>query len=205
MGCTPEQGNDCGNDERPEHQVTLNDFYIGKYEVTQALWQALMGNNPSNSKGDNLPVEEISWDDAQEFIRKLNDRTGKNYRLPTEAEWEYAARGGSKSNGYKYSGSNNVGTVAWFDENSDGRTHPVGIKTANELGIHDMSGNVWEWVQDWFGEYSGILQANPTGPAEGSDRVVRGGSWNRGARVSNRDASYSRDHTTGFRLVHNSR
>ena len=165
-------------DEKPTHQVTLtNDYYIGKYEVTQALWQAVMGNNPSEFKGDNLPVEQVSWDDCQEFISQLNRITGKTFRLPTEAEWEYAARGGKKSRGYQYSGSNNISDVAWYTDNSGSKTHAVGSKQENELGIYDMSGNVWEWCQDWYGTYSSSSQVDPTGAASGSRRVFRGGSW----------------------------
>ena len=137
--------------EEPVHEETLvNDYYIGKYEVTQALWQIVMGNNPSCFKGDNLPVECISWDDCQEFIRKLNHLTGLKFRLPTQAEWEYAARGGKKSRGYQYSGSNNISDVAWYLKNNGGQTHAVGMKKANELGLFDMSGNILEWCQDWF-------------------------------------------------------
>ncbi len=177
MGATPEM-EDPWDDEKPAHQVTLtNDYYIGKYEVTQALWQAVMGNNPSNFKGDNLPVEQVSWDDCQEFISQLNRITGKTFRLPTEAEWEYAARGGKKSRGYQYSGSNNLSDVAWYKDNSDSKTHAVGSKQSNELGIYDMSGNVWEWCQDWDGEYSSSSQVNPTGANSGSKRVFRGGNW----------------------------
>ena len=177
MGATAEMKNPDA-DEKPTHRVTLtNDYYIGKYEVTQALWKAVMGNNPSYFKGDNLPVERVNWDDCQEFISKLNGITGKTFRLPTEAEWEYAARGGNKSRGYQYSGSNNILDVAWFGNNSGSKTHGVGTKQANELGIYDMSGNVWEWCQDWKGAYSSSSQVNPTGANSGSDRVVRGGSW----------------------------
>ena len=137
--------------EEPVHIETLvNDYYIGKYEVTQALWQIVMGNNPSYFKGDNLPVECISWDDCQEFIRKLNHLTGLKFRLPTQAEWEYAARGGKNSRGYQYSGSNNISDVAWYRKNSGDQTHAVGMKKANELGLFDMAGNVLEWCQDWF-------------------------------------------------------
>ena len=195
MGATSEQGSDAYDDEKPTHQVTLSTFSIGKYEVTQALWQEIMGSNPSDFKGDLLPVEQVSWDDCQEFLRKLNARKaefgitdGRTFRLPTEAEWEYAARGGKLSKGFKYSGSNNIGDVAWCDENSGNKTHPVGTKQANELGIYDMSGNVWEWCQDWFGDYSSGAQTNPQGPASGSSRVFRGGSWYYFAlgRVSNR-------------------
>ncbi len=177
MGATPEMENPL-YEEKPAHQVTLtNDYYIGKYEVTQALWKAVMGNNPSNFKGDNLPVEQVSWDDCQEFLSKLNSITGKTFRLPTEAEWEYAARGGNKSRGYQYSGSNNLSDVAWNINNSGSKTHAVGSKQANELGIYDMTGNVWEWCQDWYGKYSSSSKTNPTGANRGSKRVARGGSW----------------------------
>ena len=159
------------------HSVTLSGYYIGKTEVTQALWKAVMGSNPSGFKGDNLPVEGVSWDDCQEFIRKLNSLTGQNFRLPTEAEWEFACRGGNNSNGYKYSGSNNLGSVAWYDDNSGNKTHPVATKLPNELGIYDMSGNVWEWCSDWYGDYSSDAQTNPKGPESGTWRVDRGGSW----------------------------
>ena len=182
MGATPEMENPL-DDEKPAHQVTLtNDYYIGKYEVTQALWKAVMGNNPSCFKGDNLPVEKVSWDDCQKFISKLNSITGKRFRLPTEAEWEYAARGGKKSRGHQYSGSNNLSDVAWYDDNSDSKTHAVGSKQANELGIYDMSGNVYEWCQDWKGAYSSSSQVNPTGATSGSSRVFRGGCWSSAAR-----------------------
>ena len=177
MGATPER-KDPYDDEKPAHQVTLtNDYYIGKYEVTQALWKAVMDNNPSKFKGDNLPVERVSWNDCQEFISKLNSITGKTFRLPTEAEWEYAARGGKKSRGYQYSGSSNLSDVAWYEDNSGSGTHAVGSKQANELGIYDMSGNVWEWCHDWYGKYSSSSQTNPTGATSGSGRVRRGGSW----------------------------
>ena len=177
MGATAEM-EDPNDNEKPTHRVTLtNDYYIGKYEVTQALWQTVMGNNPSMFKGDNLPVEQVSWDDCQEFISKLNHITGKMFRLPTEAEWEYAARGGNKSRGYQYSGSNNLSDVAWIRDNSGKKTHAVGTKQPNELGIYDMSGNVWEWCQDWFGKYKRSSQVNPTGANSGSGRVLRGDGW----------------------------
>ena len=197
MGATSEQGSSFYDDEKPAHKVTLSSFSIGKYEVTQEEWEAVMGSNPSYFKGAKLPVEQVSWDDCQEFIRKLNALTGKQFRLPTEAEWEYAARGGNRSRGYKYSGSNDVGSVAWYADNSGDTTHPVGQKQANELGLYDMSGNVYEWCQDWWGDYSSSPQTNPTGPSSGSFRVFRGGSWNNYAgycRVSRRH-----DDTPGLR------
>ena len=176
MGATPEMENPDAS-EKPVHRVTLtNNYYIGKYEVTQALWKIVMGSNPSNSKGDNLPVEKVSWNDCQKFISKLNKLTGKSFRLPTEAEWEYAARGGNKSRGYQYSGSNTIGDVAWYDGNSGSKTHAVGTKQPNELGAFDMTGNVWEWCQDWFNRYSSSPQTNPIGAVSGSCRVYRGGS-----------------------------
>ena len=208
MGCTKEQGKDCHNYEKPEHQVTLSSFYMGKYPVTQGEWKAVMGHNPAYfSKGDNYPVENVSWDDVQEFIRKLNMQTGKNYRLPTEAEWEYAARGGKKNLGYKFSGSNNVNNVAWHEGNSNESTHPVGAKQPNELGIYDMCGNVWEWCSDWSGPYSALAQTNPTGPGSGSYHILRGGSWRApiaDCRVSYRYDVTPGDHyySLGFRIVH---
>ena len=184
MGATSEQGtSDPYDDEYPTHSVTLSDFAIGETEVTQELWKAVMGSNPSYFSGTNLPVEHVSWNDCQTFITKLNQLTGKNFRLPTEAEWEYAARGGNKSKGYKYAGSNNLNDVAWYSDNSSSRTHPVKQKQANELGLYDMSGNVWEWCQDWFCNYSSGAQTNPTGAASGSYRVLRGGSWYYSARL----------------------
>ncbi len=182
MGATAEM-KDPYDWEKPTHRVTLtNDYYIGKYEVTQALWQAVMGKNPSEDKGDNLPVEQVSWDDCQEFLSKLNRITGKTFRLPTEAEWEYAARGGNKSRGYQYSGSNNLSDVAWYWDNSGYETHAVGTKQPNELGIYDMSGNVEEWCQDWSGEYSSSSQVNPTGANSGNCRAIRGCCWRHDAR-----------------------
>jgi len=175
---------------QPVHQVTLSSFSIGETEVTQELWQAVMGSNPSNFKGNKLPVEQVSWNDCQTFITKLNQLTGRTFRLPTEAEWEYAARGGNQSKGYIYSGSNTIGNVAWYMDNSGSSTHPVATKAPNELGIYDMSGNVSEWCQDWEGDYSSGIQTNPTGPSSGSNRMRRGGSWVNFAamcRVASRD------------------
>ncbi len=206
MGATLEQGNDAYSDEKPAHKVTLDSYHIGQTVVTQALWKAVMSSNPSYCEGDNLPVERVSWDDCQEFIRRLNSLTGHTFRLPTEAEWEFAARGGYKSRGYKYSGGDNIDNVAWYDGNSGGGTHPVGQKWANELGLYDMSGNVWEWCNDWYGGYSEGAQDNPSGPSTGSYRVGRGGGWSRSARscrVSGRASltpSYCRS-VIGLRLV----
>ena len=183
MGATSEMQNPY-DDEKPVHQVTLtNDYYMGKYEVTQALWQAVTGKNPSKFKGDNLPVERVSWNDCQVFIRNLNNMTGRKFRLPTEAEWEYAARGGKKSRGYQYSGSSNISDVAWFDDINGNKKHPVGTKQANELGLYDMSGNVWEWCQDRYGSYSSLFQKNPTGAIMGVYRVFRGGRWGANERI----------------------
>ena len=206
MGATPEMENPDAS-EKPVHRVTLtNNYNIGKYEVTQALWQAVMGNNPSYFKGEDLPVEQVSWNDCQDFISKLNAMTGKKFRLPSEAEWEYAARGGKKSRGYQYSGSNTLGDVAWNDGNSGSKTHAVGTKQPNELGIYDMTGNVWEWCQDWYGSYSSSPQTNPTGAVSGSGRVYHGGSWvssARDCRSSYRGLSTpgARSFILGLRLV----
>jgi len=182
------EGDDRG---KPAHEVTLDDFYIGRYEVTQAQWRAVMGSDPSHNKGcDDCPVEKVSWNDVQDFLEQLNKLTGQNYRLPTEAEWEFAARGGNQSQGYLYSGSNNIDEVAWYDLNykennnygEQQTTHPVGQKKANELGLFDMSGNVYEWCQDWYGDYPSTAQRNPKGPSSGSSRVRRGGCWSGSAR-----------------------
>ena len=192
MGATSEQGSDAESDEKPTHQVTLSDYMIAKTEVTQELWQAVMGSNPSYFWGYDLPVEQVSWYDCQEFIMKLNSLTGLNFRLPTEAEWEYAARGGNKSKGYKYSGSNYIGNVAWWYYINSSKTHEVATKAPNELGLYDMSGNVYEWCSDWYDYYSSGSQTNPKGPSEGDFRVRRGGSWGDGAwgcRVSERFGS----------------
>ena len=191
MGATSEQSGEADSDESPTHSVTLDSYYIGECEVTQAQWQKIMGNNPSSFKGDSRPVEQVSWEDAQNFCRELSAITGKTYLLPTEAQWEYAARGGKHSKGYKYSGSYAIDAVAWYDGNSGNATHPVKQKRANELGLYDMSGNVWEWCSDWYGSYSSSSQNNPTGASSGQYRVLRGGSWYNGAR-------YCRSSDRGF-------
>ncbi len=206
MGATTEQGENAYDDEKPIHNVTLNDYYIATTEVTQELWKEVMGNNPSKYKGDKLPVENVSWNDCQEFISKLNLMTGQDFRLPTEAEWEYAARGGKKSKGYKYSGSNDLGKIAWYKDNSEGKTHEVATKQPNELGMYDMSGNVFEWVSDWKDMYTPEPQTNPTGAIDGLLRVRRGGSWSyeaSGCRISGRYyySPSSRYDNLGFRLA----
>ena len=215
--CSSSANYDCDaySDESPVHSVTLSSYYIGKYEVTQQLWEYVMNytgaaadgtilsavasdpwlgdSNPSSTygKGDYYPAYYVSYEDiVNHFIPRLNKITGKTFRLPTEAEWEYAARGGNQSKGCKYSGSNTIGDVAWYTSNSSSTTHQVGTKQANELGIYDMSGNVWEWCSDWYGSYSSSAQTDPTGPTSGSYRVLRGGSWDYNAqycRVSYRD------------------
>jgi formylglycine-generating enzyme required for sulfatase activity len=197
---------DGGSDEKPVHQVTLSDFFIGKVEVTQRQWQYVMGKNPSFFKGcDDCPVEQVSWNDVQEFIRKLNRKSGKNYRLPTEAEWEYAAKGGNKSKGYTYSGSDSIGDVGWYTKNSDSKTHLAGQKQPNELGLYDMSGNVLEWCSDWYGRYLPRSQVNPKGASTGDSRVYRGGGWgylSRSCHTTNRDRTGPGSHSfnLGFRV-----
>lgn len=163
--------------ERPAHWVTLSAYYIGKYEVTQNEWVAVMGYNPSEFKGENRPVENVSWDECQTFVKRLSELTGKHFRLPTEAEWEYAARGGKWSYNYLYSGSYDLKTVGWFKANSAGETSKVGMLKPNKLGLYDMTGNVMEWVNDWYGFYEPEQVTDPQGPAEGAYRVFRGGSW----------------------------
>lgn len=189
MGATSEQGNDAYENEKPTHQVTLTSFYIGRYEVTQVEWMAVMGSNPSYFQSAKRPVEEVSWDDCQKFIHKLNSLTGMKFRLPTEAEWEFAARGGNNSRKCKYSGSNVISSVAWIDVNSGKSTSQVGQRTANELGLYYMSGNVREWCEDRYDNYIPSSQINLQGPSSGVNRVTRGGSWNlsdSSSRVSNR-------------------
>ena len=208
MGATSEQVSDAWDDEKPAHQVTVSSFYMGKYEVTQSQWEAVMGSNPSDFKGSNLPVEQVSYEDAVIFCLKLSSLTGRTYRLPTEAEWEYAARGGNQSRGYKYSGSNDLSSVAWSLDNSGGTTHAVGTKRANELGLYDMSGNVLEWCSDWYNYdyYRNSPQTNPQGASSGEWRVYRGGSWFYDAsrcRVSVRfsDTPSNSSSEIGFRVV----
>jgi formylglycine-generating enzyme required for sulfatase activity len=229
MGC--DSTDKCGDDET-QHQVTLSTYQIGKYEVTQALWQKVMGSNPSYFQPSNgkdacptCPVEQVSWNDIQVFIEKLNEKTGKTYRLPTEAEWEYAARGGKQSKaktplssggavhtegqgvGHLYAGTTEaIDDYAWYIKNSDNKTQPVGTKKPNELGIYDMSGNVYEWCSDWYGNYPTDPQTNPKGAETGSIRVLRGGSWGgdaSGLRVAVRSGNDPTDSNDfiGFRLA----
>ena len=212
MGVAPKWEQYARDDEKPAHQVTLTGFYICKYEVTQELWLAVMGNNPSEFKGNSHhPVEMVSWNDCQRFIAKLNKLTGKNYRLPTEAEWEYAARGGRQQQDFMYAGSDNIGDVAWYgagsgDDICEPTTYPVGAKAPNGLGLYDMSGNVYEWCADWYGSYSSNSQNNPSGPSRGSDRVRKGGNWlyfAGSSRVSFRGHGIptERDNGVGLRLA----
>ncbi|MCI7645651.1 MAG: bifunctional serine/threonine-protein kinase/formylglycine-generating enzyme family protein, partial [Bacteroidales bacterium] len=218
MGATSEQ-TDADFDEKPAHRVTLSDYYIGQTEVTQALWEAVMGETPTSDGdqwetkyglGDNYPAYYISYDDVLSFISKLNSLTGRTFRMPTEAEWEYAARGGNKSKGYRYSGGNTLDNVGWYWGNSSSKAHPVVQKSANELGLYDMSGNVCEWCSDWLGDYSSSSQTNPTGPSTGISRVLRGGSWDSDAttfsRVANRgyNSPWIRSSAYGVRLAFSS-
>lgn len=190
----------------PAHKVVLSSYMISKYEVTQALWEIVMDDNPSQMKGANRPVENVSWEEVNIFIGRLNQITGANYRLPTEAEWEYAARGGSHSRGYAYPGGNDYSAVAWMQDNSLEETHDVGEKGANELGLYDMGGNVSEWCSDWLGKYSARTENNPKGPASGSQKVYRGGNWLSGKEAClssyRRGASVdSKTGARGFRLA----
>ncbi len=200
--------NDGYDNEKPIHKVRLDDFFICKYQVTQRKWKEVMGSNPSKFKGDDLPVEQVSWNDVQKYIGKLNANTDKKYRLPTEAEWEYVAQGGNQSKGYKYSGSDNIQDVAWYNDNSESKTHPVGMQKPNELGIFDMSGNVWEWCNDWYDAsyYKNSPEHNPKGASSGSGRLLRGGSWYdyiNNCRVSLRSGYYPDFNyiNLGFRVV----
>ena len=209
MGCANPQDSDCYYWEKPRHTVKLNSFYIAKFPVTQKQWKAIMGSVQTNKDCPQCPAVYVTWYDAQVFINKLNQYTDKHYRLPTEAEWEYAAKGGNHSHGYKYAGSNNPMEVAWYDTLLSHELHPVGTKKPNELGLYDMSGNVWQWCADWFQEkyYTDSPSGNPQGPATGNgSRSLRGGSWwgpVKDCRVSNRDMypPDSKDDDVGFRLV----
>jgi|GEM_PF-3135808 len=200
-------GGENGAGALPAHSVALKSYYIGKYEVTQRLWKQVTGENPAHFRGcEDCPVENVSFEDCERFIEKLNQLTGKKYRMPTEAEWEYAARGGNQSRSYSYSGSSTMNEVAWNGYNSDYFTHPVGTKKPNELGIYDMTGNVFEWCSDWFGPYKEGHVSNPQGPGTGHLKILRGGSWasdETEADVSNRvrDITTNRGRRTGLRLA----
>jgi formylglycine-generating enzyme required for sulfatase activity len=209
MGCVPGRDDvvgECNSDESPAHSVTLTQpYYLMEHEVTQAEWQAVMGSNPSEftSCGSDCPVEQVSWDDVQAFIAKVSARDGVMYRLPTEAEWEWAARGGQE---FAYAGSSDRGAVAWYDANSGRQTHPVCGKSRNGYGLCDMTGNVWEWVGDWYGDYGSASATDPRGPSGGSRRVYRGGCWVYGAwnaRVVRRSGigPANRANALGFRLL----
>ena len=236
MGCTKEQGSDCSDGEKPAHQVTLSDFNIGKYEVTNEQFVQFLNEKGNQTEGgrewldlgkedyydiddikgrftikngrEKMPIRNISWYGATAYCNWLSNKTGKKYRLPTEAEWEYAARGGNQSRGYKYSGSNNIGEVAWYKDNSDSKTHTVGTKRGNELGIYDMTGNVWEWCSDLYDEnyYENSPSRNPQGATKSDYRSLRGGSWYYviiNCRVSFRywDNTNVRYYDGGFRVV----
>lgn len=215
MGATADQGSNTNSDEKPTHDVTLSSYYIGQTEVTQALWKTIMGYTPNSTGGnwsssyglgDDYPAYYISYDDVLLFITRLNNLTGRTFRMPTEAEWEYAARGGSKSLHYRYSGNDTISNVAWYTYNSSNKTQPVAQKAANELGIYDMSGNVSEWCSDWYGSYTSSAENNPTGPSTGTKRVYRGGNWASDAtycRVAFRDENTpaSRGTYYGVRLA----
>ena len=224
MGCTSEQGGDCGSDEQNVRRVTVDGFYIGMLEVTQSQWEKVVGTSIYQQKskaggsstpgvGPDYPMYYVSWDEAMEFCRLLSNKTGRTYTLPTEAQWEYAARGGNKNEGAKYAGSNMIDAVAWYSDTSNGITHIVGSKRANALGIYDMSGNVYEWCKDWYADsYISYDTNNPMGPASGSRRVNRGGgasnncSWSNASkycRVASRDSRdpNNPDCNIGFRVV----
>ena len=207
MGAS-EDDEDASYNEKPAHEVTLSSYSIGETEVTQELWLAVMGSNPSRFTGDlTRPVECVDWNDCQSFIINLNQLTGRTFRLPTEAEWEFAARGGNKSEGYKYAGGNDLNEVAWYRGNSSSKTHQVATKAPNELGLYDMSGNVFEWCSDWYDSYTDTEgQTNPQGPSSGSTRISRGGSWDTTAEYCRSSFRLSRwptslNHALGLRLA----
>jgi len=217
LGCNESRDDSCSASETPAHMVQLSDFYIGETEVTQAQWMAVMGrdNNPSYWKGNTLPVERVSWNECQRFVKRLNKflaselPEGYHFALPSEAQWEFAARGGTKSGATRYAGSNDLMKVSWFYSNSNERTHDVRVKAANELGLFDMSGNVWEWCADWYDEnFYQVNQDwnNPINTEETSYYVLKGGSWNYAApyqRCAKRDfgSKHSRYEDCGFRVA----
>ncbi len=197
---------EASDNEYPAHEVTVSSFAIAQTEVTQELWQAVMGYNYSGHAGDKNPVEYVSWEMCNLFISKLNQLTGQNFRLPTEAEWEFAARGGNKNKGCLYAGGNTIDDVAWYDANSNEMSHAVATKVCNELGLYDMSGNVWEWCSDWYADYSSESQVNPTGPETGGEKVMRGGSWCSSAKKCRNAKRFKApsgfgDDDIGFRLA----
>jgi formylglycine-generating enzyme required for sulfatase activity len=207
MGC-PDESSECTADERPRHEVKINNFLIGKYPVTQKQWGSVMGVSPAHFDGDDLPVESVSWNEVQEFIRRLNVMTGKKFRLPTEAEWEYAAQGGAESKGAKFAGHQFLDDIAWYEYNSNGTVQPVGKKKPNEIGLHDVAGNVWEWVGDRYDRtyYKEAPLSNPQGPKYGGERVYRGGAFSsdeKHCRMSLRNFNKPeyRAITLGFRLA----
>ena len=217
MGCTSEQGGECESDETPNRQTTVSSYYIGMLEVTQSQWEKVMGtsvyqqrdranSNSTYGVGPDYPMYYVSWEEAKEFCARLSRQTGKTYRLPYEAEWEYAARGGKKNEGTKYSGGWSVDEVAWYDGNSGNSTYQCGTKRSNSLGLYDMSGNVWEWCEDWYGKYLQYDNNNPKGASSGSLRMARGGGWNYVAKycrvsVRNYGTPSSRSSGLGFRVV----
>lgn len=218
MGCTSDQGNDCYDDAKNVRRVTVDGFWIGMYEVTQTQWEAVMGTsiyqqrskavgNANYGIGPDCPMFYINWEEAREFCRLLSQKTGKTYTLPTEAQWEYAARGGANSNGYMYGGSHDINEAAWYVTNSNSAPHIIGTKSPNEIGLYDISGNVEEWCQDWYdGHYSNYDICNPVGALTGAKRVTRGGSWSQSSnccKVSHRGAHASGDRydNLGFRIV----
>lgn len=207
MGASLQEGGE-NEDEQVLHNVTLGSFYICETQVTQKQWNTIMGNNPSKIKYDNYPVTNVSWYDCQNFIKKLNEITGLKFRLPTEAEWEFAARGGQKGkhNGYKYSGGNTITNIMWYSNNSENHPHEVSLKQSNELGVFDMSGNIWEWCSDWYENYDTMQTFNPQGPIDGKEKVCRGGSFMSEAKecrvsIREKDNPNEESEDVGFRLV----
>lgn len=203
MGCKYRFFGEESEDESPVHQVELSDFYLAETPVTQALWEAVMENNPSQFTGDNLPVSNVSWNDCQQFIQKMNHLSGMKFRLPTEAEWEYAARGGKHHSKYKYAGSDNISDIARFYDNGIAMSYTVKTKQPNALSLYDMNGNVWQWCEDWYGKYFNSFQTNPKGPTSGFARVIRGGVLQSDCRVTNRhsNAPGNSGNRLGFRLT----
>lgn len=206
MGCNKTSVSQCDEAESPVHQVTISSFHITKYEITQLLWLEIMGYNPNSQKNNKYPVTNVSWDECQDFIKRLNHITSLHFAIPTEAQWEFAARGGIKSKNTLFSGSEKIEEVAWYKENSNSFFHIIGTLKPNELGIYDMSGNVWEWCNDYYGPYSAETTKDPPGSISGINRVYRGGSWldNKSyTRITNRNCGRSdyKMNCLGFRIV----